>query len=68
MIFIIFGKPLVFWLGLITLISFITQITLGYMLSHGRSGLFKYHRLNAIILSCLVLIHLTLGFLLYYKF
>jgi hypothetical protein len=68
MIFILFGKPLVFWLGLITLASFITQITLGYLLSHGRSDLFKYHKMNAIFLSILVLIHLTLGFLLYVKF
>ena len=66
MIFIIFGKPLVFWLGLITLSSFILQIYLGYRLSHGRSDLFKFHRLNAVILSSLVVIHLTLGFLLYF--
>jgi hypothetical protein len=66
MVFIVLGKPLVFWFGLITLCSFILQIYLGYRLSHGRSDLFKYHRLNAIILSCLVAIHLTLGFLLYF--
>jgi hypothetical protein len=66
MVFILFGKPLVFWLGLITLISFVYQIYLGYKLTHGRSDLFKYHKINAIVLSCLVLIHLTLGFLLYY--
>lgn len=66
MVFIIFGKPLVFWFGLITLISFILQIYLGYRLSHGHPELFKYHRLNAIVLMCLVLVHLTLGFLLYY--
>jgi hypothetical protein len=68
MVFIIFGKPLVFWLGLITLGSFIFQIYLGYRLTHGRSDLFKYHKLNAFVLSCLVLIHLTLGFLLYFNF
>lgn len=68
MIILIFGKPLVFWLGLITFISFMYQMYLGYKLSHGRSDLFKYHRLNAFLLSCLVLIHLMLGFLLYYNF
>ena len=46
MIILLFGKPLVFWLGLITLISFICQITLGYLLSHGRSDLFKYHKIT----------------------
>jgi hypothetical protein len=68
MAFLVFGKPLVFWLGLITLTSFIFQIYLGYRLSHGRSDLFKYHRLNAGILVSLVIIHLILGFLLYFKF
>jgi len=65
MIFIIFGKPLVFWLGLITLISFIYQIYLGYKLTHGRSDLFKFHRLNAYILCALVATHLIFGLLLY---
>ena len=66
MILLVFGKPLVFWLGLITLCSFSLQIYLGVKLSHGRSDLFKYHRLNAALLVILVLIHLTLGFLLYF--
>lgn len=65
MIIILLGKPLVFWLGIITLISFSVQIYLGFQLSHGRSELFKYHRLNAVILSFLVLVHLILGFSLY---
>lgn len=65
MILIILGKPLVFWLGLITLASFVYQIYLGYGLSHGRSDLFKYHKLNALVLSILILIHLAFGLLLY---
>lgn len=68
MAFIIFGKPLVFWLGIITLFSFVLQIYLGYRLTHGRSDLFKYHKTNALILSCLVFIHLIFGFLLYFNF
>ncbi len=66
MAFIILGKPLVFWLGLITLASFIWQLYLGYSLTHGRPDLFKYHKRNAIILACLVAVHLTLGLLLYF--
>jgi len=65
MIILILGKPLVFWLGLITLISFIYQIYLGYKLTHGRSDLFKYHRLNAYILCFLVAVHIIFGLLLY---
>lgn len=68
MAFILFGKPLVFWLGLVTLASFITQMYLGFKLSHGRSDFFTAHRLNAGVLACLVMIHLTLGFLLYFNF
>lgn len=66
MIVIILGKPLVFWLGLVTLASFIWQLYLGYGLTHGRSYLFTYHRLNAAILASLVLLHLIFGFLLYF--
>lgn len=68
MFYIILGKPLVFWLGLIVLISFITQIYLGIKLSHGRSDLFKYHRLNALILCCLVTVHIIFGLLMYFSF
>ena len=66
MIFLFLGKPLVFWLGLITLASFVWQLYLGYKLAHGRSDLFKYHRLNAFVLLSFVLIHLTFAFLLYF--
>ena len=65
MIFLILGKPLVFWVGFITFASFIMQLYLGYRLSHGRSDLFTYHRSNAVVLACLVAIHLTFGLLLY---
>jgi len=56
---------LVFWFGLIILALFILQLYLGYRLAHGRPDYFKYHRLNAVLLSILVLVHLILGFLLY---
>gem|GEM_PF-1957082 len=66
MIILLFGKPLVFWLGLMALISFLIQLYLGYKLSHGHPELFKYHLLNAIILSGIVVIHLIFGLLLYF--
>ena len=65
MIFIIFGKPLVFWLGFITLASMIFQIYSGYMTAHGRPEFFKYHKINILILITLLLVHLTLGLLIY---
>lgn len=65
MIILLLGKPLVFWLGLLALIFFSLQIILGIMMTHGRPHLLKYHKLNAIILSTIVLIHLIFGLTLY---
>ena len=61
MIFLILGKPLVFWLGIIILISLFLQMFLGYKLSHGRSDYFKMHRINSFILSALVAIYAILN-------
>jgi hypothetical protein len=66
MAFIFFGKPLVFWLGLITLASLAYQIHLGFGLAHGHPEFFRRHRANAMVLICLVTIHLILGLLLYF--
>jgi hypothetical protein len=66
MFFIILGKPLVFWMGLVALISFCTQLYLGYKMVHGHPDYFNAHKINAIILSGIVLVHLTLGLLLYF--
>lgn len=66
MIIILLGKPLVFWLGFLVLICFIIQITLGVMMTAGKKyGLLKYHKLNALLLCVLVIIHLILGISLY---
>lgn len=66
MIIILFGKPLVFWMGIIALISFSYQIYLGLkMTKGGRYDLLPRHRLNAFILSGIVIIHLILGLSLY---
>lgn len=68
MILILFGKPLVFWLGLLVGVSFIIQVTLGVMMTAGkRYGLLKYHKLNALILCILVLIHIFFGLSLYFN-
>jgi len=65
MIFILFGKPLVFWAGLLALLSFSLQIYLGVKMIKGQPELLKYHRLNAFILCFIVLVHLILGLMLY---
>lgn len=65
MIIILFGKPLVFWIGLLALVSFSLQIYLGVKMVKGRPDFLKYHKLNAAILCFIVLVHLTLGLMLY---
>jgi hypothetical protein len=65
MIIILFGKPLVFWFGLLALISFSAQIYLGLKMIKGRPEFFKYHRLNAFLLCFIVAIHLILALILY---
>lgn len=65
MIIILFGKPLVFWFGIIALISFCIQIYLGAKMVKGHPELLKYHKINAAVLCFIVAIHLSLGLILY---
>jgi len=65
MIILLFGKPLVFWAGILALLSFSFQIYSGMKMTKGHPKFFKYHKLNAIILSFIVVIHLVLGLILY---
>jgi hypothetical protein len=65
MIIILFGKPLVFWVGILALLFFSLQIYLGVKMTKGHPGLLKYHRLNAVVLCFIVAIHLVLGLMLY---
>ncbi len=65
MIIILFGKPLVFWFGLLALLLFSLQIYLGIKMIKGRPELFKYHKINAFAMCFIVIIHLILGLILY---
>jgi len=65
MIVLLFGKPLVFWLGIIVLVFFVLQIYLGVAMVRGNIKLLKYHKLNALVLSLLVIFHLILALFLY---
>jgi hypothetical protein len=44
---------------------FSLQIYLGIKMTKGRPDFLKYHRLNALILCFIVVIHLVLGLMLY---
>lgn len=66
MVIILFGKPLVFWLGFVVLAALIIQIILGVVMTVGKNyKVLKYHKINAGILVLLVLVHMILGLLLY---
>jgi hypothetical protein len=65
MVILLFDKPLVFWIGFVALASFCLQIYLGLKIVGGHPEYFKYHKLNAFILCCIVAVHLVLGLLMY---
>lgn len=65
MVYELFGKPAVFWVGLVTLLSFMYQLYSGYWLSHGRRDYFTKHKINSGILFCLVLVHMIFGLMIY---
>lgn len=62
--YLIFGKPLIFYLGIITMISLFTTATLGYLTYKGKNT-FSYHRAFAITTISLTLIHGILALLVY---
>lgn len=65
--YMIFGKPLIMYLGITTLLSFLTTATIGYLNFRGNTTIpFKYHPMMAAISITLALIHGTLGILAYF--
>jgi hypothetical protein len=65
--FLIFGKPLIMYFGIITLLSFLTTATLGFLIIHGLGKIpFKYHKIMATISIILAIIHGIMGILLYF--
>jgi hypothetical protein len=63
----IFGKPLILYLGIVTLISFLVTASVAVMTLKGiRTIPFKWHPRLAVFSICLALIHGTLGMLLYF--
>lgn len=61
----ILGKPLIMYLGIITLLSLSTTATLGLLMTKGRADL-KVHKAFAITTLVLALTHGILGLLLYF--
>lgn len=65
MIIIFLGKPLVFWFGILTFTSLLIQFYLGIKMVKGHPELLKAHKLNAMVLGTIVIVHLVLGLLMY---
>ena len=63
--FLVFGKPLIMYLGILTFLSLVTTATLGVLVLHGKVQ-FKYHLAFAIATISLGVIHGTLGMLAYF--
>jgi hypothetical protein len=66
--FQIFGKPLVLYLGIITLLSFITTASIGLMIFRGVRIPFKFHPAMAGISLTLGIIHGILALSIYLNY
>jgi hypothetical protein len=63
----IFGKPLIMYLGILTLLSFLATATVGALNMKGITTIpFKWHPRLAVFSICLALIHGALGVLIYF--
>jgi hypothetical protein len=65
--FLIFGKPLIMYGGILTLSSFLFTALIGFLNYHGiRKIPFKWHPVMAAISITLAIIHGLLGILAYF--
>ncbi len=63
----IFGKPLILWLGVTTLILLIATAKIGYLHFKGNPHVkFAWHKYLAIVLVIIAVIHGALGILAYF--
>jgi hypothetical protein len=68
-LFSIFDKPLVIWLGALTLLALLFTASIGYTTVKGIKWVpFKYHPLMAITTILIALIHGLLGASVFYRF
>lgn len=65
--FLIFGKPLIMYLGILTLLSFLITALIGLLIIKGIGKIpFRLHLIMAVISIILAIIHGTLGILIYF--
>jgi hypothetical protein len=64
--FLIFGRPLIFYLGILSLTLLVSTAAVGYLNFKGRTKIpFKWHPRLAALTITVVAIHGALGILLY---
>ncbi len=64
--FLIFGRPLIWYLGILTFISLVSTATVGYLNFRGKMIIpFRWHPRLAALTLTLAVIHGTLGLMLY---
>ncbi len=59
---VFFGKSLNVWLGIPLFLLLIFQLITGFLVNRGNDKLFKFHKINAVALLIIVLIHAYYGF------
>jgi hypothetical protein len=65
--YIILGKPLIMYLGILTFLCFLTTASIGFLTITGiRRIPFKWHKRMAVISLTLALFHGALGILAYF--
>ncbi len=65
--FLIFGKPLIMYMGILTLLSFLFTALIGFLNFKGNHKIpFRWHPGMAALSITLALIHGVLGILLYF--
>jgi hypothetical protein len=65
--FLIFGKPLIMYLGIVTLLTFLFTATIAVMTLKGiRTIPFRWHPRCAVLAILLALVHGALGILAYF--
>lgn len=65
--FEIFGKPVLFYTGILTFLIFLTVAFIGYQTLRGHSKI-RYHRAAVIIAFSIATIHAILGLSAYFNF
>lgn len=67
--YLILGKPLVFYTGILTLLSFLFTALIGWLNYRGNHRIpFRFHPLMALTSITLALFHALLGLSIYFNF